>query len=248
MNLTPPPLPRNISRFAFEPMADGVSPIAIIEALLKAPGRLIYQLQNSWRPGLVGWLLIVGLLGMTVYGCVVGTFSGGDQLWIAPAKVAIGTTLSVLICLPSLYIFVCLAGMDAQIRVVMGVMFAAIGLTALLLIGFAPVAWIFSQSTDSVAFIGALHIGLWIISVAFGLRLLDAMSRYLTGSNRQLKIWAMIFVAVCLQMMTTLRPIIGRSDRFLPAEKKFFLSHWSETVFGRAVDKKEGRKRATDGN
>ena len=29
-----------------------------------------------------------------------------------------------------------------------------LGLGALLLIGFAPVAWIFSQSTDSVAFMG----------------------------------------------------------------------------------------------
>jgi hypothetical protein len=30
--------------------------------------------------------------------------------------------------------------------------------------------------------------------------------------------------------MTTLRPIIGRSDRFLPGEKKFFLAHWFETM------------------
>ena len=45
-----------------------------------------------------------------VYGVVVGKFSGGAQLWIAPAKIAVGTILSILICLPSLYIFTCRAG------------------------------------------------------------------------------------------------------------------------------------------
>ena len=133
--------------------------------------------------------------------------------------------------LPSLYIFTCLSGIDAQLRTVTGVLFAAVSLGALLLIGFAPIAWIFSQSTDSVAFMAALHIGLWAIGIMFGLRLLEAMGHFLGGSARShLKFWSMIFIVVCLQMMTTLRPIVGTSDRFLPSEKKFFLTHWAETL------------------
>jgi hypothetical protein len=31
-------------------------------------------------------------------------------------------------------------------------------------------------------------------------------------------------------MTTALRPIIGKSDTFLPAEKKFFLAHWSDCL------------------
>jgi hypothetical protein len=120
-----------------------------------------------------------------------------------------------------------------------GVFFGALGLSALLLIGFAPVAWIFSQSTDSIAFMGALHIGLWGIGIAFGLRLIAAMGRLLSGSTRNhLKLWGFIFVLVCLQMMTTLRPIVGKSDHFLPAEKKFFLAHWFETLAGTNQEKK----------
>jgi len=30
--------------------------------------------------------------------------------------------------------------------------------------------------------------------------------------------------------MTALRPIIGTTDTFLPAEKKFFVSHWVECL------------------
>jgi hypothetical protein len=227
-SLKPPPIP---GRFAFEPMPQGASPPLVVEALLKFPGRIIHELQNNWRAALPIWFLSLALLGMLAYGVVVGSFSGGAQLWIAPAKIAVGTMLSILICLPSLYIFTCLSGIDAQLRTVTGVLFAAMSLGALLLIGFAPIAWIFSQSTDSVAFMAALHIGLWAVAIMFGLRLLEAMSQLLGGSARNhLRFWSAIFVVVCLQMMTTLRPIVGTSDRFLPGDKKFFLTHWAETL------------------
>jgi hypothetical protein len=224
----PPPIPGS---FMFEPMPQGASPPVVIEALLKYPGRIIHELQNNWRATLPICLLSLALLGMLAYGVVVGSFSGGTQLWIAPAKIGMGMMLSILICLPSLYIFTCLSGIDAQLRTVTGVLFAVVSLGALLLIGFAPIAWIFSQSTESIAFMAALHIGLWAIGITFGLRLLEAMGHLLGSSGRtHLKFWSVIFIVVCLQMMTTLRPIVGRSDRFLPSEKKFFLTHWSETL------------------
>ncbi len=43
-----------------------------------------------------------------------------------------------------------------------------------------------------------------------------------------------IFLLVCLQMTTALRPIIGTSEHWLPKEKKFFLAHWSENLFAAA--------------
>ena len=223
-------------------MPVGKSPLLIIETLLKFPGRIIYELQNNWRAGLSGWLLAFALIGMAAYGLVVGSFSGGPQMWIAPAKLALGTLFSILICLPSLYIFAGLAGIDVRVRTVAGVLFAAVALSALLLIGFAPVAWIFSQSTDSIPFMGGLHLILWVIAIGFGLRLIGAMGGLSAASaGGQMKLWSLIFILVCLQMTTTLRPIIGRSDRFLPGEKKFFLTHWSETLKG-SGDSKTGQE------
>ncbi len=238
-NQIPPPVPpQRRNPFAFEPMPDGQSTVAAIEALLKHPGRVIYELQQNWRANLSAWLLVFALLGIASYGLVVGSFSGGQQLWIAPAKLSIGAVLSILICMPSLYIFACLAGVETRVRTIAGVLFAAVALTALLLIGFAPVAWIFSQATDSVAFMGALHLFLWAIAVAFGLRLIVATSRLLTGySHGHMSLWCLIFILVCLQMMTTLRPIIGSSDKFLPGEKKFFVAHWFETMNSSAKPK-----------
>lgn len=237
---TPPPIPTlhgTYGRFTFEPMS-GTSLVQVIEALLKSPGRIIHELQFNWRAQLSAGLLLFALVCMALYGAVVGSFSGGSQLWIAPAKLALGTLLSLLICLPSLYIFACLGGIDARLRTVTGVLFASVGLSALLLIGFAPVAWIFSQSTDSVAFMGALHLTLWLIGICFGLRLINGMS-YLFGQSARghLKLWGPIFVIVCLQMMTTLRPIIAPGTTFFPKEKKFFLTNWFESISGSAPAK-----------
>src|SRR5438067_10643183 len=150
--MNPPPLPSKqpsllASNFVFEPMPDPGNPIRALENLLKYPGRIVHELHQTRAAILATWLLIFGIAGVAIYGVVVGSFSGGAQMWIAPAKLAFGTLLSVLICLPSLYIFACLGGLDVRLRTVSGVLFAAVGLGALLLIGFAPVAWIFSQST-----------------------------------------------------------------------------------------------------
>jgi hypothetical protein len=39
-----------------------------------------------------------------------------------------------------------------------------------------------------------------------------------------------IFVFVSLQMTTALRPIIGKSENWLPKEKKFFAAYWLENL------------------
>ena len=209
-------------------------PLLFLETLLKHPGRVIHELHGTRRDRLTLWFLLFGLVGMAAYGIVVGSLNGGSQLWIASAKIALGTFLSMLICLPSLYIFSCLGGSDVRFGSVAGALAAAVCLCALLLIGFAPVAWIFSQSTDSVAFMGALHLLFWFLGLFFGLRLISGMSRFRGESGRgHLRIWALIFIFVSLQMTTTLRPLIAHSDHFLPQEKKFFLTHWVESLGGK---------------
>jgi MFS family permease len=231
---TPPPLPNALR---IEPMPNDTSPAAVLESLLKHPGRIIHELRHERAVTVSLWLLVLGLVGMALYGLVVGALSGGQQLLFAPAKMTLGTLLAMLICLPSLYIFACLDGVEAPIRTIAGTMFAAVCLSALLLIGFAPVSWIFSQSTDSTVLMGILHLLFWAVGITFGLRLLNQAAGVLDDTavvpprgRRHLRIWNLIFVVVCLQMTTALRPIIGTSETFLPREKKFFVAHWLDSM------------------
>lgn len=139
--------------------------------------------------------------------------------------------ISALICLPSLYIFICLSGSQARLAEVFGLLAGLLMLMTILLIGFAPVAWIFSQSTESLAWMGALHLIFWFIATIFGLRFLEAgFSHSNAKSHVGFHTWVIIFLLVVVQMTTALRPILGTSDTFLPQEKKFFLSHWGDCL------------------
>jgi len=176
-------------------------------------------------------MILVSVACSLVYGVVAGTFSGGSQLWIAPVKMSLGLMLSALICLPSLYIFTCLSGSQARLTEVSGLLSGLLMLMTILLIGFAPVVWIFSQSTDSLPWMGALHLTFWFIATVFGLRFLEAgFSHSQARSRAGFYTWVVIFVLVAVQMTAALRPILGTSQTFLPQEKKFFLTHWGDCM------------------
>jgi hypothetical protein len=207
--------------------------IAAFEAILRQPRRVMFQLKQSGAGKLIAAMIVVSLVCSVVYGVVMGTFSMGMQLWAAPLKISLGLLISGLICLPSLYIFACLSGSQARLSEVTGLLTGLLMLMTVLLLGFAPVAWVFSQSTESVTGMGTLHLIFWCIATAFGLRFFErgfghTSARSLAG----FRTWVIIFMLVILQMATALRPIVGAGEKttFLPTEKKFFLTHWGESL------------------
>lgn len=232
-NQTTPPEPSPIKpgRFVYAPLPGRLDLITVFEALLKQPGRVIWELGNGRGYSVAALLVLIAMLSLGVYGVVAGSLTGGSQMLIAPVKIILGSALSLLICLPSLYIFLCLSGSDGNLRQVAGMLISSVSLSALLLLSFAPVAWVFSQSTDSLGLMGFLHLIFWTVAMCFGLSLLRRCIPLAGQSARgNLGVWIVIYLIVSLQMMTALRPIIGRSETFLPAQKQFFLAHWADCL------------------
>jgi hypothetical protein len=205
--------------------------LGVLEAILRQPRRVLYGLRQPGSGRLILAMVAAAVVASVVYGLVVGSFSMGPQLWAAPVKIAGGLIVAALLCLPSLYIFACLSGSQARLAEVIGFVAGLVSLMTVLLIGFAPVAWLFSQSTESVAWMGALHLGFWFIATLFGLRFLRAgFAHSLARSAVGLYTWIVIFLLVALQMTTALRPLLGTADTLLPKEKKFFLAHWGDCL------------------
>ena len=234
---TSPPVPPTIPPSGQPPLglhpdeqAPIPSAIAAVEAILRQPRRVLYQLQQPGAGRVTLAMLGAAIVCSLVYGVVIGSFSGGAQFWAAPVKVAIGLLISAAICLPSLYIFACLSGSTARLAEVVGLVAGLLLLMTVLLIGFAPVAWLFSQSTESLLLMGALHLVFWLIATYFGLRFLNAGFVLREDRAGGIKVWMVIFVLVVVQMTTALRPLIGTADTFLPTEKRFFLGHWGECI------------------
>ena len=234
---TPPPVlpnyPKQDLKQGYEPLEGGCTLPNLINKLLKKPLSIVYELEMKNNVGKITCLLLlIATMSFSVFGIVVGTFSWDVQIWAAPLKIVFGLLFSGLICLPSLYIFTCMGGLDAKFSSVSGMLCALMALSGLLLIGFAPVVWLFSVSSTSTTFLGFLLIVLWVICACFGLSLVFRSGHALGMTNvGHFAVWGLLFLLVNLQMATTLRPIIGSEEKLVNfEEKKFFLSYWSEQM------------------
>jgi hypothetical protein len=202
---------------------------SVTEGLLRNPGAVLRAADGADGLYLLLVQAVIALVCLAAYGLTAGLFSGGTQLWAAPLKITAGAFFSALICFPSFFIFACLAGVSTSIRQLSCLMLGLLSLLALLLLGFAPVSWIFAQSTNSLIFMGILHLLFWVIALRYGLRfLLSGLQSLGSIQQAQIATWIIIFVLVVLQMSTALRPILGQAPTFLPTEKRFFAAHWLE--------------------
>jgi hypothetical protein len=200
------------------------------EALLRRPGQVVHELSAGRTPVLL-CLIVIAIVCLAVFGLLLGLFSGGMQLWAAPVKVVLGTLASILICLPSFYIFACLGGATIRLSTAVGLLLAMLALTGLLLVAFGPVLWLFTQGTDAIGFMGFLALAFWLLALLAGLRLIFCAAPHFGLTSRgSLIVWMGVFILVTLQMSTALRPIIGSSGHFWPTGKKFFLEHWVDSA------------------
>lgn len=203
----------------------------ILDQLLRNPSALLARLDGPDAGRTLAALAGFALAGLSAYGLVVGSFSGGTQWWAAPAKIALGSFLCGAICFPSLFIFVSQSGAQTRARHVLGMLLGVLASTALLLAGFAPVAWIFTQSSTTVSLLAPLHYLVWAVSLLASLRFLKAgLRRWQARRGALTGLWAAVFVLCCLQMSVTLRPILGSAERVFDPQRKFFLLHWGEVV------------------
>lgn len=213
-----------------EPL-NALTPAAVADALLKQPARVAAELVGSRAPQARMALAVLMLAGALAYGLAMGCFAGGHQLWMVPIKLQAGLVLSALMCLPSLYILTALSGSRLTLDAVWGLLLMGLALTAMLLAGFAPVAWLFAESTGTAVWMGLFHLLIGLAAGAFGYRLLrTSVARLGGGHARVLRLWAIVFMAVLLQMTTVLRPMVGPAAPLRLGEKKFFLQHWAECM------------------
>lgn len=229
----PPPRPEAQSAEGQMWSADapvlGRGVVAVVEALLKSPASILRDVREG--RGASARLSLVIAASAIVVGLVTASFSGGLQFVLVPMKMLGGVFFCALICLPSLHIFSCLSGARQSLKETWGALLMGVALMGLLLLGFAPIAWIFSQATSSVAFVGGLHLLFLTLSCVLGLRLVD---RTLAAMNRAplrgLRLWSTLFVVVLFQMSTTLRPLVGAADGVKLEERLFFLTHWVKAL------------------
>ena len=108
-------------------------------------------------------------------------------------------------------------------------------MVGLLLVGLAPVAWLFAVSTASVPFVAVLAVAIWLTALSFVARYVGKLkANALFQRQAGIKLWLVILTLVTLQMATCMRPMLTKPEKgWWTVEKKFFVTHFGDTFEGK---------------
>jgi hypothetical protein len=212
-----------------------VEEVGSIGLLLKSPqsfARFVAEDRVDLQPSLILLSTSVGFYAL--YGLAMGCFASGNSLWQATLKTPLILLSTMAICAPSLYLLLCLSGVAASFRQVVAMVAGVAGLSSVVMVGFAPVAWLFGVSTSSVAFMVLFHTVVWCVALGCGLGLL---SHTVPGGFRDCKsmvAWAAMLLIMCAQMATFYSPLLGVTvtKQFREGNRKFFFQHFYVSMVG----------------
>jgi hypothetical protein len=218
-----------------EPRGPGLlGRIALIEWLLKYQKTVFEDILEERDLGryLVD-SIIVTILGGVFYGLVVGISVGGWQILYNPVKMPWIFIFTLLLCLPSLYVFSAYAGSRLSLAQTAAVAFNATAVVATILIGFAPVTWFFMfTAPDAYHFSVLLNVFVFAVAGFFGVQFLFRASGGLEGEHHEatplqktLAWWVVLYGVVGAQMAWLLRPFFNATDVFIrPRSGNFFMA------------------------
>lgn len=191
---------------------------AIIETIL----RNRYQFFNEIKDGIGLWekiraMLLSAIVFLAIYGSVMGSTHSLAQTISSAVKLPLLFLATLMICSPSLYFFNLLFGSKQGLTQNIALTLTAITVTAVLLLGFAPIILFFLLTTSGYQFFKLLNVGVFAISGITGMVFLSQGMKTVSASEEEgartrrriLYLWIIVYAFVGSQMAWTLRPYIG---------------------------------------
>ena len=201
--------------------------------LLRAPGEVMGFADGKaryWR--LAVFLALVSAVGCALFGFAIGSFVDLKVAALDAAKMVGIAAFSFVLCFPTLYVFATISGSKlsaARLAVIGLVCTATLGS---LLAALSPILWLFSVSTENVAFIVVLSCFLAALSLAFVVcPITAAAEKKIVANKAGLHMWLVVFAVVALQTVTLVRPMLAPiGTPRTPEGKCFFLMHFGDSV------------------
>ncbi|MBN1318812.1 MAG: hypothetical protein JXA42_25250 [Anaerolineales bacterium] len=153
---------------------------------------------------------------LALYGVAMGISNGWQQAIASAIKLPLLFLLTLLICLPTLYIFNLLYGSQLLFKQTAALMMSAIIVTATLALSFAPITW-FLWMTVGNQYTILILINVIVIATSSGWGLvflqrgMHTIQRRIsnTSEKRILAIWLTIYAFVGTQLAWAIRPFFG---------------------------------------
>jgi hypothetical protein len=184
-------------------------------------------------------LMLSSFCFFAIYGGIIGTFHSPLQTISSAIKLPTLYLITLLVCLPTLYIFNALFGSKQTIAQHFTYLLTAVTLIGILLFGFAPVALFFLITINDYLFFLLLNVVIFALTGVMGVSFLyqimkpiDSEDNYQNVKVRTniLKFWLILYGFVGSQLGWTLRPFFGspgQFELFRPREGTFFSGVWN---------------------
>jgi hypothetical protein len=216
---------------------------ATVMALLRDREAFLEEIHKGIRlKSKISALLISSFCFFALYGAIVGAFHSPLQILSSAVKLPALYLITLLVCLPTLYIFNVLFGAKQTIAQHFTYLLTAVSVIALLLCGFAPVTLFFLITVNDYSFFLLMNVAIFGITGILGVSFLYQIMRPIAdGDTAQgvkirtniLRFWLVLYGFVGSQLGWTLRPFFGspgQFELFRPREGSFFSGVWTAIV------------------
>ena len=151
------------------------------------------------------------------YGLAAGAYAGVPQAVSAAVKLPLLLLATLVICFPAFYVVQILVGSRLRLTQVLVLVLAALSLTAVLLAAFVPVIVFFLVTGANYYFLQLLHVLVVLVAGLFGMYALheglsvvcEKRGVYPRKALTIMRVWAVLFAFVGIQMAWNLRPFLG---------------------------------------
>lgn len=166
-------------------------------------------------------LLICSSLFFAAYGAIIGLFHSPAQALSSAIKLPSLYLITLLICLPTLYIFNIFFGSNRSLGQHFLIVLTAASVISALLFGFAPVTLFFLITTKQYQFFKLLNVAIFLFTGVIGVQFLYQGIQFISDQDpdgqairtRILQFWLVLYGFVGSQLGWTLRPIFGAPNQ-----------------------------------
>jgi hypothetical protein len=150
----------------------------VIERILRDREGLWKQILHETRlKSLIGQLMASSSIALACYGAVLGASASIPQAIASAVKLPILFLVTLVICLPTLYLFNLVFGARLSIRQAIALVLVAVTVISALSLAFAPVSLFFLVTAPNYAFYKILNVSILMLTGIVGLGvLLDGMT------------------------------------------------------------------------
>ncbi|MBQ0990524.1 hypothetical protein [Micromonospora sp. H61] len=144
--------------------------------------RILRDRESIWQQivaerdlnALTGRMLTSSAIALACYGAVLGFFHSPLMALTSALKLPLLFLVTLVICLPTLYLFNLVFGARLSVRQSLALVMVAITVTSMLAVAFAPISLFFLITANDYGFFKLLNVSILTLSALVGLRFLTS--------------------------------------------------------------------------